>query len=451
MSGARPFRPAVAVPALNAVARAHEAPSQPQAVFAAVDHALAGEIGHRLFTILSYDPDSGVATRLYSNLPDAYPAGGSKTVMPGPWTDTVLARGECYIGYTPDDLQRLRRSRTDRLAGLPERAERADPLARPHLGLAQPAARRALVRSGRRHRLPALCAAGAAGAVLRLSAAPSSIGRADTPGPSLANIGSIMESTLFKNAALLDPARPELLEGHDVLVENGLVSEVSDRPLSAASARVIDLKGKTLMPGLIDLHACDRGAAEPAAADGHAQRAGDAPLGADPARHAAPGLHHRARRRRRRPCLQGGGGAGLVQGPRLFVSGRALSQTGGHGDGRPRSDFMQGDSPCPCCGWARWRAWPTAWTRCAARCARNCRWARTRSRSWRPAAWPRLPIRSAPGVIPRGRDPRHRRRGARPPDLCAGPRLHRRGDLARCAAACAPSSTATWSTPRRRG
>ena len=65
MSGARPFRPAVAVPALNAVARAHEAPSQPQAVFAAVDHALAGEIGHRLFTILSYDPDSGVATRLY--------------------------------------------------------------------------------------------------------------------------------------------------------------------------------------------------------------------------------------------------------------------------------------------------------------------------------------------------------------------------------------------------
>ena len=55
-----------------------------------------------------------------------------------------------------------------------------------------------------------------------------------------------MESTLFKNAALLDPARPELLEDHDVLVENGLV-EVSDRPLSAASARVIDLKGKTLM------------------------------------------------------------------------------------------------------------------------------------------------------------------------------------------------------------
>ena len=34
-----------------------------------------------------------------------------------------------------------------------------------------------------------------------------------------------MESTLFKNAALLDPARPELLEDHDVLVENGLVKK----------------------------------------------------------------------------------------------------------------------------------------------------------------------------------------------------------------------------------
>ena len=47
-------------------------------MFAAVDHALAGEIGHRLFTILSYDPDSGVATRLYSNLPDAYPRAAAR-------------------------------------------------------------------------------------------------------------------------------------------------------------------------------------------------------------------------------------------------------------------------------------------------------------------------------------------------------------------------------------
>jgi imidazolonepropionase-like amidohydrolase len=39
---------------------------------------------------------------------------------------------------------------------------------------------------------------------------------------------------------------------------------------------------------------------------------------------------------------------GLTDGPRLFVSGRALSQTGGHGDGRARSDYLN-DPICSCC------------------------------------------------------------------------------------------------------
>lgn len=101
MSGAR----AGVIPALDALARAHADAAQPQAVYAAVDRALAAAIGHRLFTILSYDPDTALATRLYSNLPEAYPAGGSKTLAPGPWTETVLNRGEPYIGRTPEDLQ----------------------------------------------------------------------------------------------------------------------------------------------------------------------------------------------------------------------------------------------------------------------------------------------------------------------------------------------------------
>ncbi|MFX7678646.1 hypothetical protein ABTJ78_19125, partial [Acinetobacter baumannii] len=57
-----------------------------------------------------------------------------------------------------------------------------------------------------------------------------------------------------KNAALLDPLRSDLLEGHHVLVEDRLIKEVSDRPIEASVDRVIALKGKTLMPGLIDLH-----------------------------------------------------------------------------------------------------------------------------------------------------------------------------------------------------
>ena len=86
------------------MARAHEAPSQPQAVFAAVDHALAGEIGHRLFTILSGPGQRRGHAAVFEPCPTPT-RGRQQTVMPGPWTDTVLARGECYIGYTPDDLR----------------------------------------------------------------------------------------------------------------------------------------------------------------------------------------------------------------------------------------------------------------------------------------------------------------------------------------------------------
>jgi imidazolonepropionase-like amidohydrolase len=39
---------------------------------------------------------------------------------------------------------------------------------------------------------------------------------------------------------------------------------------------------------------------------------------------------------------------GTVAGPRLFISGRALSQTGGHGDTRARSDFLRPVGVCGC-------------------------------------------------------------------------------------------------------
>jgi len=40
--------------------------------------------------------------------------------------------------------------------------------------------------------------------------------------------------------------------------------------------------------------------------------------------------------------------AGLVRGPRIFPSGMALSQTGGHGDVRPRTQRVD---TCACCAW----------------------------------------------------------------------------------------------------
>jgi imidazolonepropionase-like amidohydrolase len=43
---------------------------------------------------------------------------------------------------------------------------------------------------------------------------------------------------------------------------------------------------------------------------------------------------------------------GLIRGPRLLICGRALSQTGGHGDGRGRGTHRHDDHPC-CAGLSR--------------------------------------------------------------------------------------------------
>ncbi len=92
-------------PLLCAVAAAQGRPDQPDALFAALDEALKSAIGHKLFTILICDADSGEVARIYSNLPGPYPAGGRKHLAPGLWTETVLDRGEAYIGRTQDDLR----------------------------------------------------------------------------------------------------------------------------------------------------------------------------------------------------------------------------------------------------------------------------------------------------------------------------------------------------------
>jgi imidazolonepropionase-like amidohydrolase len=146
-------------------------------------------------------------------------------------------------------------------------------------------------------------------------------------------------SYLFTGGRLLDPNRDELLEGFEVLVENDRVKEVSDRPIASASATRIGLGGKTLMPGLIDCHVHVVAALVDLAANAMAPSS----------------LATLRAARILRTLLERGfttvrdcGGAdqglvraieeGLIDGPRLVISGKALSQTGGHGDTRPRAD-----------------------------------------------------------------------------------------------------------------
>ncbi|TKC78231.1 amidohydrolase family protein [Trinickia terrae] len=159
-----------------------------------------------------------------------------------------------------------------------------------------------------------------------------------------------MNPVLFRNGALLDPTQPELLPGHDVLVEGKTVREISDKPIKSASATVIDLKGKTIMPGLIDLHA------HIIAIEFNLPRIATLPNVLVTLR-ALPLM--RAMLRRGFTTIRDAGGAGfpfkeavesgLAEGPRMFVSGRALSQTGGHADMRARHDFIAPDMPCQCC------------------------------------------------------------------------------------------------------
>ncbi|HET6522805.1 MAG TPA: amidohydrolase family protein [Geminicoccaceae bacterium] len=156
-----------------------------------------------------------------------------------------------------------------------------------------------------------------------------------------------MSDVILRNLRLLDPRRGEVRDGLEVLVQGGRIAEV-ERRVSRTDARVLDLGGRVLMPGLIDCHVHIMAS--------HV-RFGLKATGHIPASlvtaYAARSL--RAMLRRGFTTVRDAGGAdlghklaverGLFQGPRLFVSGRAISQTGGHGDFRERVDVCV---PCAC-------------------------------------------------------------------------------------------------------
>ena len=142
-------------------------------------------------------------------------------------------------------------------------------------------------------------------------------------------------STVFRHGRIFDGIGEELLEGMEVLVEEDRIAEVSDVPIRSGTAEVIDLQGRTLMPGLIDAHfhalaaSPDLGAVENMPASLLAQ-------------HARMNLE--ATLQRGFTTVRDAAGADyglsraidtdLIAGPRLFYSGHALTQTGGHGDFR---------------------------------------------------------------------------------------------------------------------
>ncbi|MEB2538441.1 amidohydrolase family protein, partial [Micrococcus luteus] len=59
---------------------------------------------------------------------------------------------------------------------------------------------------------------------------------------------------ILENATLIDLASEELRPGSHVAVDGEAIVEVSERPITASAAERIDLRGRTLLPGLIDAH-----------------------------------------------------------------------------------------------------------------------------------------------------------------------------------------------------
>jgi imidazolonepropionase-like amidohydrolase len=153
---------------------------------------------------------------------------------------------------------------------------------------------------------------------------------------------------LLTNAVLFDGIASTVRRGTNVLVEGNVIRALPAAGEPVANARVIDCGGRTIMPGLIDVH-------------WHALLCGISQAAAMTADIAY--VHLVAAREAERTLMRGftsvrdvGGPAfalkraideSVVTGPRIFPSGAMISQTAGHGDFRLRSEIPRMPSSPP--------------------------------------------------------------------------------------------------------
>ena len=153
---------------------------------------------------------------------------------------------------------------------------------------------------------------------------------------------------ILKNARVLDADHERDDGRYSIVIDGDTIREVTREPAEASGAQVIDVGGKTVMPGMIDCHV------HVIASVAHLGNNSRLPntfavLRAVPI---LAGMLDRGF-----TTVRDAGGAdyalsraiedGVIAGPRLFVAGKALSQTGGHGDFRERFDNADPD-PCGC-------------------------------------------------------------------------------------------------------
>lgn len=157
-----------------------------------------------------------------------------------------------------------------------------------------------------------------------------------------------MDALTFRHANVFDSSTGELMPDMSVRIEDQTIVAVVHGDIADNGAASIDLAGLTLLPGLIDAHVH----ATAIVADFFKLSLMTQSLIA-----AQTETVLEAMLRRGYTTVRDAGGAdvGLVQaieqghivGPRLFIAGQAITQTGGHGDPRP-SHFSH--TSCLCCG-----------------------------------------------------------------------------------------------------
>ena len=152
---------------------------------------------------------------------------------------------------------------------------------------------------------------------------------------------------ILNNCCVFDGSSADLAEDRHILIRHGVIDEISDRDMGAAETPRIDVGGRVVMPGLIDAHY-------------HAYAADVSIAAVERMPESLRALHARALleaslQRGFTTVRDAAGGdialaqateKGLIKGPRIFFSGKAISQTGGHGDMRPPDQV----SLCGCGG-----------------------------------------------------------------------------------------------------
>ena len=155
---------------------------------------------------------------------------------------------------------------------------------------------------------------------------------------------------VVRNARLFDSHAGVMRAGTTIVIEGERIAAVTQEPLAVDdAAEVIDAAGRAVLPGLIDAHvhvvATSHDLAglalQPAslvAAQSSQLMAAMLRRGFTTVRDAA-GADHGLRSAVER---------GLFEGPRLFIAGQPISQTGGHADMRPQG--VRGPLYCACAG-----------------------------------------------------------------------------------------------------